>query len=476
MGANRLQNLNAGSIAGGAISYGQSGTTLNGLNLGSGALSGLGPATASGQAITFAQGNVQLKTNNATIAVVSSSEAGPSATPLVITAPATITSGNALVLVMGAGSSPSFTLPTGFTRIRLDAGSSWSQVIACKTTTGSEPGNYSTVFTGGASNGTGALLQLSNTDCADLDTNSGGFQNSTLSYTIPSLTNAQTNEYILAAGSNFCGDVPSISLGQIFVSNGGNGRLVVSGYLQAVAGTSLSPILGPMSLNDCGPVTIAGAQVAFIPTSTVQSAPLISNQVHAQLTSLTASVNHVLNVMAPPYNALGDGNTDDLAGIQQAIYDACGANPPTFSTQGLRKTVYLPKPDVCYMHSAPLRIPCTNLELKGDTGSSLCQNYVGNAVIQEGWGVGNLTYASALVGTGNSLVSAPGQLSQWIDLARFLDGTGAQNLNTWFASHDNIAFYMKASGNGQLLGSRNAYPGSGPGAFSFIFTSANEVR
>jgi hypothetical protein len=222
MGANRLQNLTAGTVTGDAIGFGQSGASLNGLDLNSNTLSGMAPATGSGQALAFAQGNAQLTTNNSAIAVISSSEAGPSATPLLITAPANVAMGRALVLVMSAGSSPTFTLPSGFTQIRLDAGTQWSQVIACKTATGAEPGSYSTAFTGGASNGTGTILQLSNTDCAHLDTNSGGFINSALSYTIPSLTAGQTNEYVLAAGSNACADVPAISAGQVFVSNGGN--------------------------------------------------------------------------------------------------------------------------------------------------------------------------------------------------------------------------------------------------------------
>jgi hypothetical protein len=98
MGANRLQNLNAGSVVGDAIGYGQSGASLNGLNLNNNRLSGMASATVSGQAIAFAQSGAQLTTNNAAIAIVSTSIGG-SGTPLVITAPAGIVSGNALVLV-----------------------------------------------------------------------------------------------------------------------------------------------------------------------------------------------------------------------------------------------------------------------------------------------------------------------------------------------------------------------------------------
>jgi hypothetical protein len=276
MGANRLQNLSAGSSAGDAISYGQGGASLNGLNLNSNTLSGMAPATASGQALAYAQNGAQLKTNNAAIAVVSSSLGGPSATPLVITAPANIASGNTLVFIAGAGSVPVFTLPSGFTQIRNDAGS-WSQTIACKTAAGSEPGSYSSAFTGGA-NATGAIFQLSNTECAHLDASSGGFANSGNSFTIPSVTTTQGNESIFALGSQYCGNVPILSVGRVYVAHA---NLAVSGYSQVVPGASPTVAFGPDT--SCGTAFIAAAQLAFIPTATVQASPLITNQTGAQV-------------------------------------------------------------------------------------------------------------------------------------------------------------------------------------------------
>src|ERR1700680_3529896 len=72
--------------------------------------------------------------------------------------------------------------------------------------------------------------------------------------------------------------------------------------------------------------------------------------------SLNASVGNLLNVMAPPYNARGDGKTDDLNTIQTAIYDGEGATPPTFPTTNGR-TIYLPRTPTgkCYQLSKPLR-------------------------------------------------------------------------------------------------------------------------
>ena len=68
MGANRLQNLGSASSNGDALSYGQSGAILNGLNLNSHSATGVAPATASGQALAFAQNGAQLTTNQPTIA------------------------------------------------------------------------------------------------------------------------------------------------------------------------------------------------------------------------------------------------------------------------------------------------------------------------------------------------------------------------------------------------------------------------
>jgi hypothetical protein len=198
-----------------------------------------------------------------------------------------------------------------------------------------------------------------------------------------------------------------------------------------------------------------------------------------------SSVNNVINVMAKPYLAKGDGSTDDYNAIQQAIWDAttggvpfgtCNVTPPA------NKSVYLPKPSVCYAHSKPIRITCGGLVFGGDQGAdpALCNlDYNGIAMVEAPTGTGTLTYGSSLVtGPGNSLVSAPGPI-QSFDMNFVLNGTkGGFNLNSLITSTTgfNIAFFMKATGSGgQILGSHQAYPGSGNGAFSFNYDGSNQV-
>ena len=198
--------------------------------------------------------------------------------------------------------------------------------------------------------------------------------------------------------------------------------------------------------------------------------------------SLNGSVNNVLNVMASPYNARGDGNTDDLNAIQQAIYDGEGATPPTFPTTNGR-TIYLPRTPTgkCYEISKPLRVASGPIEIKGDSGSCITKTYAGPTIITEAWGTGYLTYGPALVGTGASISTVGYLSSNWqhgiIDLSQNLNGTFI-NLATAFSTGFDIEFWMKPTtlAGGNVLGSEPANPStSGIGMFKFTQNGAGAI-
>ncbi len=196
----------------------------------------------------------------------------------------------------------------------------------------------------------------------------------------------------------------------------------------------------------------------------------------AALQSLTASVNNVLNVMAPPYNALSDSNTANYSVIQQAIWDAENATPPTFPSNQLGRTVYLPSsPDgKCYAISQPLRIASGPIEIKGDLGSCVTKKFYGPTIIQVPWGVDNMATGPALVGTGTSFVSASSE--PVLDLAHFLN-TSHLNLATEFVNGFDIEFWDKpTSVGGALLESSPSNPGSGDGMYRFFLDGSNKLN
>lgn len=419
-------------------------------------------AVSANEPVTYAQSGAQLTVNQNTTSLISTgsvSTAGGS--PLVVAAPATIVNGRALVGAILADGTPTITPPSGFTLIRNVTSGAIKFATYCKTAS-SESGSYTFTFTGGGTGARAYITQLDGTDCSHIDGSTGVAAAYPSLPTVTGVATLHTNDLIIAAGTFYCGDTPNVNIGKVFYHDGNVGALVGSWRTQPTIGTSSTAIVGQVPANCGGGVAVIGQQIAFAPITTNQGGVIVSDQ-DARLTSLTASVGNVLNVMAPPYNALGDGNSDDLNGIQQAIFDACGATPPTaFPSSGAKKSVYLPAPAVCYMHSQPIRLPCPALEFKGDIGTKLCQNYIGEAVIQEGWGYNNLPYSTALMGSGQSLVSAPGALSESIDLSRTINGTGSNNFASKVTANGfNIALYMKRTAAGGLvMAGRESYPGS----------------
>ena len=73
------------------------------------------------------------------------------------------------------------------------------------------------------------------------------------------------------------------------------------------------------------------------------------------------TATHVIDVTASPYNATGNGTTDDTTAIQAAITAACGV------TGGA--TVYFPSGE--YLVSSTLTVNQSNITLRGEGPSSL---------------------------------------------------------------------------------------------------------
>ena len=481
MGAKRLQNLGAGATAGDALSYGQSGASLNGLNLNSNTLSGLPPATASGQAISFGQSGAQLTATMPGGTTVSHSVAAANnETSQVIPAPATITNGNVLLLVAGwnstaiSGNTPgTITPPAGFTQLRYDTLSASDQVssgIYCKVAS-SESGSY-TISWQNAQNFAGGIVNVSGLTGCTADAASGGVATTNgATATAPALTLTGTNDFIIGlASSDYTTGLVGSPGSQIF--NEAGSYEVVSPYSRTVLTSPSSPFNATS-----GGHQIA-QQVALFSSVTQTGAPVVQGAT-AQLKTLTnTSVNNVLNVMAAPYNAQNDGATDDTAAIQQAIYDAEGATPPTFPAGITGKTVYLPASTAgaCYMTSKPLRVASGPIEIKGDAGTCFTKSYAGPTFITENWGTSYLHQGPALIGTGAS-IDTTGCTSSCtngiIDLAMFLN-TSQTNLASQFANGFDIEWWMepKTLASQYVLESIPSSPGSGNGMFAVSQSAA----
>jgi hypothetical protein len=117
-------------------------------------------------------------------------------------------------------------------------------------------------------------------------------------------------------------------------------KAYVDQAIQSIPQSSLTPFSGTMS----GPLYLSGdplqslqaADKHYVDSALSQAVPLTGATLTGPINgpSLNASVNKVLLVTAPPYNAKCDGMTDDQAAIQAAFNDA-------YSKESLRRCVIL---------------------------------------------------------------------------------------------------------------------------------------
>jgi hypothetical protein len=107
-----------------------------------------------------------------------------------------------------------------------------------------------------------------------------------------------------------------------------------------------------------------GAATAGAALSALGGAALLATAEQKFAGPITASINSQINVMAPPYNAKGDGITDDAVAINAACTAAKALHPAA--------VVYFPKPSNVYLTSTLTQ--CTNVSLLGQapgTGNAL---------------------------------------------------------------------------------------------------------
>lgn len=466
MGGNLLTNLGGASAIGEALSWGQTGATLYGANFINGPVTGVPTATALGQALSWGQNQAQLTANLPATVVSNANNSANNVTTITIPAPATITNGNALVLTgtfnsaaIGSSGPGTITLPSGFALIRNDTtGANLTAIVACKTAN-NESGSYTLSWVTGT-NFSGVITNISGASCTvDASNGVGSATSGTVTATAPALALTEGNDLVLGVASGMGGDG--------IVANGNYGALVANPSSSFI-GTSIYQYTPTALVSQPFTATssdyVLAQQVALVPSRTLQSAPLVTGQQGAHLQSLTAAVNKVVNVMAPPYNAQCDGNTDDTAAIQQAVYDACGGNPPTFpSNRSHLPAIYIPATDNGCAISKPIRLPCDHLTFYGaGSGSKLDKGFTGPSLIAEGWGANNLTYGPPLVGsTGQSLSTATDNAI--IDADRFLN-TANINYASRSVNGFDVEFWdepTNATGGGYMVCGSVDNPGSG---------------
>ncbi len=484
MGSNPIHSLLGGTASGDALAYGQSGAQLYGANFTNGPVTGVPTATSIGNALSWGQSQAQLTVNQASAAIASvSSNTVGGGSPQSLNAPANIVSGNVLVAslqFLNVGSE-TITPPSGFIAMGNASNGGGPVYTFCKVATGSEPSSYSWSWNNAAYIVFISIAQVSGVNTCTPDGQVSNDSASGTTVTLASFPVSHLNDFVyIAEGQN---NTPGSLWSSIGASISANGGGAANWWF-----TNNSFATPAITLTGSYNNGVNGVAFALPTNATVQASPLIQGQSGAMVQSLTGQVNKVLNVMAPPYNAQGDGSTDDWNAIQSAIYDACGGVPPNFNTGALTPNaqgaaVYLPATPNGFAISKPLRIPCSGINLygAGRNSTSLRAMFTGPAIIAEGWAANNLTYGAPLVGsTGQSLNTSScqsGNSCYPIDADRYLNSAN-QNFAADAANGFDVEFWDEpsvASPSGALLAGGVDAPGSGAPMLNITLNGSSQL-
>lgn len=137
----------------------------------------------------------------------------------------------------------------------------------------------------------------------------------------------------------------------------------IANVAQSGLATSGGTLSGPLYLASDPTSSLQAADKHYVDTAVSQAVPLSGATLTGPLSgpSMSASVNNVINVMAPPYNAKGDCATDDQAAIQAAL-NAAQTNASS------NTVVYFPvPPGGCYLTST---LTWKGQSLQGEAGNN----------------------------------------------------------------------------------------------------------
>jgi len=234
-----------------------------------------------GQAVTGTSGSGSPSgTSNVQPTFVSNSAASVvgAGTTLTITAPATITNGNALVIFMSisGAASETFTFPAGFSQIGStlsSVGSAKIQVAAACKVAASESGNYVVSWNNNTNTAVGWMVNLSGTSCTTDGVGTASGNASTLTATTFTPTTANDIFLVLSSQSSSALNWVNVPGNVVKIAQSSDSFL---GYLPW--GTGVSPAVkmaytlsGSANANDSGVFVIA------FPATTTATNALVAN-------------------------------------------------------------------------------------------------------------------------------------------------------------------------------------------------------